>query len=125
MCGYFFRHDKFIDDGLRRERTDSSSEAVGHHHKEALSRGTLCFFGLLIYVQSTGDIKEVKGEAIDDTTKDKENNSRHTRISGSEETKAEYPGEHRHKHDVLDTKSLKEEWNGENTERLTYLADRD
>ena len=125
MRSNFFCHNEFIDNRLGRERTDSSSETISHHHKESLCRRTLCFFCLLIDVERTGDIEEIKGKTIDDAAQDEEDDSRETGITCSKECKAEYPREHRHKHDVLDSEAFEEERNSQDTERLADLADGD
>ena len=114
-----------IHDALCGEHTNRSAQAVCHHHKEPLCGGALCFFGLLIDIKGTGDIEEIKGEAVNDTTQDEEDDAWESGVTCSKETKTEYPSEHRHEHHVLDTESLKEERNSQDTECFAYLRDGD
>ena len=119
-----FRHNEFIDDHLCGECTDGSTETVGHHHKESLRRGALLGCGLLVHIECTGDIEEIKGKAIDDAAEHEEDDAGEAGVTCAEESEAEDPGEHRHEHDILDTEFLEEERNSEDTEGFADLGDR-
>ena len=114
---------EFIHHSLRGERTDRGADTVRHHHKETLGTRADRRVSLLIHIQRTGDIEEIEGEAVHDTTEHKEQYTRHTRITGTEECKTEHPCKHGQQHHILNSEFLQEERNSQNTKGLAYLAD--
>ena len=72
LAGHALSVHQTVDNRLGGERTDSSTEAVGHHHKQTLCRRALRRLGLLIHVQRAGDIEEIERKTIDDAAEDVE-----------------------------------------------------
>ena len=110
-----------IDYLASRECTDSSSQSIGHHHEESLSRSLDAWIAFLIYKQASGNIEEIECHSIDEARKDKEEHAWEVWTAYAEETETEHPCAHSHHHHYLDAKSLEEEWYKENAESFGYL----
>ena len=110
-----------IDNLTSSQRAKGSSDTIGHHHKQTLSR---CLDGggaLLINKDTTRDIEEIECHTIDDTRQDKHDDTGHGRITDSKETETEHPCKHGHQHHHLDTISFEEKRYHQDTESLTDL----
>ena len=104
-----------------RQCSYRSSYAISHHHKQALSRSLDGGLALLVDENTSGDIEEVEGHAIDDTREDEKQHTGHGRITHTEEAETEYPGKHRHQHHHLDTITLQEKRYHEDAKGLADL----
>ena len=104
--------------------TDGSTQTIGHHHKQALSRCLDAGLTLLVNEDTTRNIKEVEGDTIYDARENEENHTRHCRITYAKESETEHPCKERHQHHNLDAKTLQEEGNHQDTQCLTNLRDR-
>ncbi len=109
-----------IDYSLRAECAHCCADAVGHYHKEALSRRTDVFGSFFIYIQRARYIKEVESHAVDNHREDKEPHAV-AGIAETEKAEAEYPCAHGHEHHGLDAVATQEERYQEYTECLAHL----
>ena len=103
------------------QRTNGSTNAVGHHHEQTLSRSLDLRVAFLVDEDTARDIEEVKGDTVNDTREDEEDNTRHSGISYTEEAETEDPCEKRHQHYHLDTETLQEERNHQDAQGLRSL----
>ena len=124
LCSFAQGIDVLVYDSLCGQRADRSTYAVGHHHKQTLGTRAHRRIGLLVNIERTGDIEEVKRKAVNDATQYEQQYAGHTRIAHAEEGKAQYPCQHSQQHDVLDTELLEEERDQKDADCLTNLRDR-
>lgn len=83
-----------IHDRTGGEGTYGSTEAVGHQHKETLGGRAYVLGCVIVDIEGAGDVEEVEGYSVNDAAEYEKENSRHTRVTKSEEAEAEHPGEH-------------------------------
>lgn len=64
-----------VHDSLGTQGADGGTEAVGHHHENALCAGTDVFIGFFFNKERTADIEEVESNAVNDAGKDEQPNA--------------------------------------------------
>ena len=113
--------DKVIDHRLCSERTECSPNPIGHDHEEPLGTGANGGVGLLVHEERTRDIEEVEGDPVDDHTQQEEPDTT-TRVTETEEGKAQDPSRHSDEHHPTDTEATQGKWDKQDTERLRELG---
>ena len=112
-----------VNHELRSKRTDSGTEAVGHHHEHTLRTGTNLGTRLLIHKERATDVEEIERHAIDNHREDEKPHAV-ARVADSEKAETEHPCEHRHQHHILDTETAQAERNQQDTECFGNLRQR-
>ena len=62
--------NEMVDNGLGGQCSDGGTQSVGHQHEEALGTGADGLVGLLVDVERSGNVEEVKGYTIHDAGED-------------------------------------------------------
>ena len=109
-----------VHHSLSAEYAEGSSQAVGHQHEKSLRRRAHAGVGLLIDEQRAGDIVEIKGKTIDNHRKDDGPQSG-ARVADAEQSEAQNPCQHCHKHHIFYAETTQEERYQQNTYRLGNL----
>ena len=118
------RVDEAVHHGLRTQGADRGADAVGHDHEKSLRRGADRHVGLVVHEERARDIEEVERHAVDDHRED-EHPHAPAGVAQPEQSEAQHPREHGHKHHVLDPEALQAERDKQDAERLRHLRQRD
>ena len=118
------RVDEVIDHRLRTERAERRTDTIGHDHEEPLRTGADRGVSLLVHEERARHIEEVEGHPVDDHTQQEEPYAA-TRVTKTEEGKAQDPRHHSDEHHTADTKATQREGDEQDTERLGELREGD